>query len=49
MWGQSWRLTPEGIIENLGENKPIQINGCFIVKKQIFGMTVNVIDLLSGP
>ena len=49
MWGLGWRLTPEGIIENMGENKPFQNTGCFIVKKSITGMTVNVIDLLAGP
>lgn len=49
LWGIGWRLTPEGVVENMGDNKPIQLSGCFIVKKALLGMAVNAIDLLIGP
>lgn len=49
MWGQGWRLTPEGVIENTGENKPAQLSGCFIVKKLGVGVGMNAVDLLVAP
>jgi hypothetical protein len=42
-------LTPEGVIENIGESKPVQVSGCFIVKKSTIGVAVNAVELIAGP
>jgi hypothetical protein len=33
LWGCGWRLSPEGMLEHVGEGKTIQMGSCYLVKK----------------
>ena len=49
LWGLGLRITADGLLETVGDAKLLQLNGCFIVKKQLFGITATPVDLLLSP
>lgn len=49
LWGLGLRITADGLLETVGDGKMMQFNGCFIVKKQLFGITATPVDLLLSP